>query len=106
MEKKSTTDELKVPLRPILDAAFRNVIDATKEIPAYPSVGSCENSDNLIATAPKLVQIGIGVYATNTITSELFSSVGQEISYCLDQLLCKCVFNFSNDSVTPREQSY
>ena len=105
-EEKRAADELKVPHRPILDAEFRNVFDAIKNIPAYPSLGACEKSDNWIVTAPKLVQIGIGVYATNTITSKLFSSVGQEISYCLDQLLCTCRLNSSNVSVAPREQSY
>ena len=105
-EEKRATDELKVPFRPILDAEFRNVFDAIKKIPAYPSLGACEKSDNWIVTASKLVQIGVGVYATNTITSKLFSSVGQEIGCCLDQLLCTCRLDFSNISDAPREQSY
>lgn len=105
-EEKRTADKLNVPHRQILDTEFQSVFDMTKNIPPYQPPGNCKKSESSIAIAPELVQIGYGVYATSTIASKLSSSVGQEISYCLDQLLCTCIFNSSNGSAALREQSH
>ena len=87
-ENKSTTNELQVSLQPILDTKFQNVFDVVKNIPAYPAAEVFEKSDNWSVNTPKLVQIATGVYVTNTIATKILSSVEQDISYCLDQLLC------------------
>lgn len=93
-EDKTATNELHVFPRKILDTEFQSVFNMTKNTPPYQSSGVCEKSESSTLRTPKLVQIGDGVYATDTIASKTFSSVKQDISYCLDQLICMSNQNF------------
>jgi hypothetical protein len=93
-EEKATTNELHVCPRQILDTEFQTVFNMTKNIPPYQSSGICEKSDSSTVSIPKLVQIGDSVYAADTIASKTFSSVKQDIIYCLDQLICRSNQNF------------
>lgn len=86
-EDKPESSESHVPHRPILDIEFQSIYDCIKKTPQYRSSGNYHVAESKFSGTPNLVEIGAGVYATDTITTPPTLSVENDIHYCLDQLL-------------------
>jgi len=86
-EDKSVTDELYITPQPVLDAQFQGVLDSVKDISRYQSIRTFEEAETVVLSELKLVQIGIGVYATQRITCTSSLSQENDMRNCLDKLL-------------------
>ena len=90
--------------RPLLDEEFQRVYETTKDIPRPLSVEKGEvGEENECLGPPRLVEIGDGVYATDSIGVSSSSSVEADIRGCIDQLICKTYQITLDDSLTVRQ---
>ena len=75
--------------RPILEDHFQDVYDRISNLtPVQPEAGGSDAVDNGPICIPKLVQIGDGLFATDSIAPSSASSIEQDTRYCLDTLNC------------------
>jgi len=77
----------KLSPRALLDPEFQEIYNTTRNLPPFES----ETSGNIITTpeigSPRLVEIGPGVFAVDTITNPTPSSIETDTRYGLDTLL-------------------
>jgi hypothetical protein len=71
--------------QPLLENKFGEIYRKTKHTPRFqPSEG--DTLDYVVPDSPRLVQIGPGVYVTDTISTPMPSSIEADTRYCLDTL--------------------
>jgi hypothetical protein len=74
---------------PILEDHFQDVYDGiSNPTSVQRETGGNDLADDKIVGIPKLVRIGDGVYATDSIAPSITSSIEQDTRYCLDTLNC------------------
>jgi len=100
-EAKPSTEMHKFSLPPLLEPEFDKIFNSIKNVPDYISDIPSEHTN--LSTAPlppaRLIQIGQGVYTTNSISPTIPTSIESDIKQCLDIL--HCPLSFSSKSLIP-----
>jgi hypothetical protein len=88
-ERAATNAALNLVAPPILEDHFQDVYDRISILtPVQPEAGDNDAVDDAIVCIPKLVQIGDGLYATDSIAPSSAFSIEQDTRSCLDTLNC------------------
>lgn len=72
---------------PVFDTEFKEVYDKVKAIPPFNIPARTEMSLD-VSAPPRLVQIGEGTYAVDSISSVSDSPAEIQVRHCLDKLMC------------------
>jgi len=93
-EAKPSAEMNKFSLPPLLEPEFEKNFNFIKNVPKYVSDIPSEPTNLSTASLPpsRLIQIGQGVYATNSISPTISTSIENDIKQCLDMLHCPLSF--------------
>jgi len=93
-EAKPSAEMNKFSLPPLLEPEFEKIFNFIKNVPKYVSDIPSEPTNLSTASLPpsRLIQIGQGVYATNSISPTISTSIENDIKQCLDMLHCPLSF--------------
>ena len=100
-EAKPSVEMNKFSLPPLLEPEFEKLFNSLQNVPAYISDTPSEQSNlSKASVSPsRLIQIGQGVYTTNSISPTTSASIEDDIKQCLDIL--RCTASFSSKSLIP-----
>lgn len=98
--KLVSAGSLPLPRQPLLDLKFQKIFDAAISLRARSIERVDESAQTGTLDTASVVQVGSGVFATDTIGPSTSSNVEEETHDCLNKLIClSYLYMYSDDSL-------